>query len=82
MIHDLKIWPEYFNVILSGEKTFELRKDDRGFRAGDTLLLKEWTQHGGYTGREKAFVVTYVLSGFGLQDGWVVMAIKPIKDKP
>ena len=81
MKHNLKIWPEYFDVILSGEKTFELRKDDRGFGVGDTLLLKEWTQHGGYTGREIAVMVTYILSGFGL-NSWVVMAIKPIEDKP
>ena len=52
----------------------------RAFVRGDTLLLKEWTQYG-YTGREIAVMVTYVLSGFGLQSGWVVMSIKPIKDK-
>ena len=33
--HDLKILPEYFEAVTSGMKTFELRKDDRGFATGD-----------------------------------------------
>ena len=41
-IHELKIWPQYFDAIASGIKTFEVRKDDRGFAVGDTLVLKEW----------------------------------------
>jgi len=82
MTHDLKTWPEFFERLWSGEKTFELRKNDRGFRVGHTLLLQEWTQRTGYTGREITATVTYILGGLGLKDGWVVMAIKPIEDKP
>ena len=40
MEHILKIWPEYFILIASGEKNFELRKNDRNYKAGDTLILK------------------------------------------
>ena len=76
MTHDLKSWPEFFNRLWSGEKTFEIRKNDRGFRVGHTLLLREWTQRYGYTGREITSTVTYILGGLGLKDGWVVMALK------
>ena len=38
--HSLKISRAYFNAILSGEKTFEARRDDRGFQRGDFLLLR------------------------------------------
>lgn len=31
MDHELKIYPKYFDAILSGEKTFEIRRNDRGF---------------------------------------------------
>lgn len=41
--HELKTWPQYFERLLSGEKTFEVRKDDRGFQAGDLLVLREWS---------------------------------------
>ncbi|MEK7479571.1 MAG: DUF3850 domain-containing protein [Patescibacteria group bacterium] len=37
-----KIWPEYFDAIESGRKTFELRLDDFDASEGDTLILEEW----------------------------------------
>jgi len=42
MTHELKIWPQYFNRVLDGSKTFEVRKNDRGFQFGDSVILKEW----------------------------------------
>lgn len=42
MIHDLKITPKYFDDVWNGIKRFELRKDDRDYQIGDTLLLREW----------------------------------------
>ncbi|WP_410744599.1 DUF3850 domain-containing protein, partial [Clostridium neonatale] len=41
-MHELKVWPQYFGRILDGSKTFEFRKDDRGFELGDTLILREF----------------------------------------
>ena len=37
--HELKILPEYFKAVEDGTKTFELRKNDRGFKLGDLLQL-------------------------------------------
>ncbi len=42
MIHELKTWSKFFNLIKSGDKPFELRKNDRGFLTGHELLLKEY----------------------------------------
>jgi len=46
MTHALKCWPEYYKAIESGEKTFDLRKDDRPFKVGDTVICIEDSVHG------------------------------------
>jgi len=37
--HELKIEPAYFERIVSGQKRFEIRKDDRDFQVGDWIKL-------------------------------------------
>ncbi|MFA6321796.1 MAG: DUF3850 domain-containing protein [Candidatus Omnitrophota bacterium] len=85
MIHELKTDPEVFQSVCDGFKTFEIRLDDRGFKVGDDLLLKETFYTGEemkqgkplqYTGRDYYSHVNYILRGpcFGLADGWVIMS--------
>lgn len=60
--HELKCWPEFFAPILSGEKTFELRKNDRDYQVGDLLHLREWdpgTKQ--YSGSEIRKRIAYML---------------------
>lgn len=78
MEHELKCWPDFFKAIWANEKHFELRKDDREFRAGDTLMLREWSAAKGYSGRAVRVSVPYLLGGQwpGLQQGYVVMSIE------
>ena len=78
MTHELKILPEYFEDVAHLKKTFEIRKNDRNYNVGDTLILKEWNR-GKYTGREAKRTVTYIYYGdgtYGLSDGYVVMTIR------
>lgn len=42
IVHELKTWPSYFRPLWDGEKTFEIRFDDRGFQRGDMVNLREW----------------------------------------
>lgn len=74
--HELKTWPLYFQAIRSGEKRFEIRRDDRGFAVGDTLKLREWNpETNQYTGAINYVVVTYILRGvFGLLDDFCIMS--------
>jgi Domain of unknown function (DUF3850) len=41
-VHELKVWPPYFDQIAAGVKTFDVRRNDRGFQVGDVLILHEW----------------------------------------
>ena len=57
-----KTWPDFFQKILDGEKTFELRLADFECKSGDILVLREWdpeTQE--YTGRMVEKKVLFVL---------------------
>lgn len=57
-----KTWPEYFERVLSGEKTFELRMADFTCNPGDVLVLREWDpKKREYTGRTIEKNVTYVI---------------------
>lgn len=78
-VHELKTWKQYFEEVFMGRKTFEIRKNDRNFKRGDILILKEWdNDNKSYTGREMARRVTYILNGgqFGISDEFVVMSIQ------
>ena len=57
-----KTWPELFEKILSGEKTFEIRLADFKCRPGDILILREWDpKTKEYTGRVLEKEVTFVM---------------------
>jgi hypothetical protein len=60
MIHELKTWPEYFRACRSGDKTFELRLNDRGFKVEDVLVLREFDPCRNCTGKGRAMVTSYV----------------------
>jgi Domain of unknown function (DUF3850) len=62
--HTVKCWPQFFDPILSGKKTHDLRRsDDRDFRVGDVLHLQEFEpETNRYTGRELRVKITYITS--------------------
>lgn len=78
MTHELKIKIDFADAITDGRKTFEVRENDRGFQAGDTVEFVVVDRLGleiGHplTGREMR--ITYVLSGWGIKEGYVVFGI-------
>lgn len=82
-VHTLKTDPEVFAAVLSGEKTFEIRLNDRDFKVGDALHLLETASTGAemkagapltYTGRKAFRTVSHVLTGYGLAEGWCCLS--------
>ncbi len=56
-----KIWPEFFQKILDGIKTYECRLADFECNPGDILVLREWNpETKEYTGRLIEKTITYV----------------------
>ena len=78
MIHELKLRREFFDYVRFGIKKFEIRKDDRGFNVGDTLVLKEIAEAGGETGRYLVRQVDYIYRGEFCLPGYCVMSISAL----
>lgn len=78
-VHRIKCHPPYFGEVRAGNKSFEVRKNDRDYCEGDFLVLSEYDPTGGgYTGQICYREITYVLDGgdFGVDSDHVVMAIR------
>lgn len=57
--HELKITPEYFEEVVLGNKTFELRFNDRNYQRGDTFDLMEWNSSE-FTNHSVSGEITYI----------------------
>lgn len=95
-IHELKIKEEYYRAIIDGNKTFELRKNDRDYQEGDLIQFKDdlfvpakntdkcmvekWYPHPS----ETLFKITYVLKDvqkYGLDKEYCILGIKRVEIK-
>ncbi|MFN2747919.1 MULTISPECIES: DUF3850 domain-containing protein [Bacillus] len=72
--HHLKISPPYFKAVEDGRKNFEIRKNDRGFREGNSLCLHEW-EDDVFTGQSVDVLITYV-TDYMQKSGYVVLGTK------
>jgi hypothetical protein len=94
--HVLKVAHEYFAALHDGSKTFEVRRNDRGYQRGDTLRLYDLGEDGkncppncGHPYCTKApyldRAVTFVYSGDprfgGIEPGFVVLALGAVKGR-
>ena len=80
-VHQIRLAKSYFDDVANGIKTFELRKNDRGYKKGDILEMMEFAD-GKNTGRTVKVLVTYILEDYtGIEDGYCIMATKIIKEE-
>lgn len=77
-IHQIRLAKTYFDDVANGIKTFELRKNDRGYKVGDILEMMEFAD-GKNTGRTVKVEVTYLLENYtGIEDGYCIMGTKVV----
>jgi len=89
--HELKTWPTHFDAIWKGYKKFDFRYNDRDFKMGELLHLREWqpdhnwamTRGGEYTGRSALARIDYILKDTEpevlqpefVPEGWCIMSL-------
>ena len=89
--HNIKLSYSFVNPILNGDKTFEVRENDRGYQKGDLVKFNVVGRNEKYLSYEedkekeliesKTYEITYVLSGWGINDRCVVFSFKEKSDE-
>lgn len=85
-VHNLKLYKEFADAVLSGEKSFEIRKNDRGFQKGDHIVFRVidpnavFNEAVNHPLHDKEFEIVYVINGWGLENGYVVFSIREVAD--
>lgn len=79
-IHKLKLNLKFCDEVFYGEKSFEIRQNDRGFQTGDKIIFipvdENGMEHTHLPLSKKIYKITYILSGWDLKNGYVALAIK------
>ncbi len=84
-VHELKLRSQFCDDVLKGRKNFEVRINDRGFQTGDHVRFEYVDEKGdvqfeGHEIEKREYEITYVLSGWGIKEDYVVFGIKPFEE--
>lgn len=78
--HRLKLAKMFFDAVDTGNKSFELQKNDRNYQIGDVLELHEMSD-GEETGRVTEKQVIYIMEGFkGLEEGYCILGLSEVEN--
>lgn len=81
MLHELKTEKKYYEKSRNNEKSFEFRKNDRDYKVGDDVILREF-EDGKYTGRKSPKLkIIYIFDErdfeyFGIKDGYCIFQLR------
>jgi hypothetical protein len=77
--HWIKILPKHFYAVFTGHKTFEIQKDDRGYKVGHLIILQRWDPEAPPEEPARSIVAQIVyVTDFpeGLKPGYVALGIR------
>ena len=83
-LHKIKLREEFADAVLCGDKTFEVRENDRGYQKGDLvqfIVIDECQLTISHPLTKETYRITYVLGGWGIKEGYVVFGIKNMRDE-
>ncbi len=80
--HELKLHKQFMLDVWDGKKQFEIRKNDRDYQLGDRIRFRVVDDEGKPMNSlldNKLYEITHVLSGWGLEPGYVALGIREVK---
>lgn len=81
--HRIKLFLGFCDDVLSGNKTFVIHENDQGYQKGDRVVFQPYEPSDPFVKHpisDKVYEITYVLSGWGLRNGYVVFGIREVKN--
>lgn len=82
-LHTLKIQPRFYSAVMKGDKTFELRKNDRDFLASDLIHFVNVNGEDFINEPNNVYQITYVLQDvkeYGLDEDYCILGIKKLTE--
>ncbi len=81
-IHNLKLQKEFADAVMNGDKNFEVRYNDRGYQKGDRVIfdVRDDSFKVHHPLNHKDYEITYVLSGWGIKEDYVVFGIREVTE--
>ena len=80
--HNIKIRKKFADEVVARRKTFEIRNNDRNYQKGDIIQFQAVDNKTGmpigHKINHQKWCITYLLSGWGLEPGYVVFSIKEV----
>ena len=83
MTHHIKLNHNYADAVLSGQKNFEIRYNDRGYQRGDKVqftVVDDYKIRVYHPLDDKIYIITYLVHGYGLEKDWCVFGIKQLNE--
>lgn len=86
--HRLKVFVKYADAIMSGVKTFEIRKNDRGYEVGDSIVFNvvaddchSFEEAARHPLNGETYRIDYILNDFeGLAQKYVALSISKVDE--
>lgn len=82
MMHRIKLRIEFADAVLSGDKCFEVRLNDRGYQKGDKVQFQvvDGSCEKPHPLDTRMYEITYVINGWGLKNGYVIFGIREVEE--
>ena len=85
MLHKIKLKEQFCEAVFLGRKNFEVRFNDRGYQTGDMIqFIPVVIENDHVTKIEhpietNTYKITYILSGNGIKENFVVLGIEEMR---
>lgn len=85
VIHELKVYPHFWPRLLSGEKPFEVRRNDRNFKVGELCRFREFDPKSGarsvkWLDKRISYILQHEDMPVGLKPGYVVLGLAEVEE--